>query len=291
MSPGQDRDHQPGTLLASITTRMSSDSDRAPDESRLRRNGDGTRFQRSGGLGSAAQLRRQSIIAMLAGIGSGLLAQQPTPRADETVAVTKVCPQCGGEYETADRFCPKDGTPLRPKVGGDPLIGRVIAERYLVLARLGEGGMGRVYLAEHVKMNRQCAIKVMNPSLLNDADRSRDSRARRRTRRSILHPNVAAMFDYGEPDKIVYLVMEYVDGESLSAILARERRARPARARSTSRVRSPTGCTPRTSSGSSIAISSPTTSSSRRNASGKEIAKVVDFGIAKALTDSRERRR
>src|SRR4051812_7817152 len=72
------------------------------------------------------------------GLGSGLLAQQPTPEAEDAVAVARVCPQCGGEYETGDRFCPKDGTPLRPKTGGDPLVGRVIAERYLVLARLGE---------------------------------------------------------------------------------------------------------------------------------------------------------
>src|ERR1041385_2185027 len=80
-------------------------------------------------------------------LGSGLIAQQPTPAPDQTIAVTKICPQCGGEYETADRFCPKDGSPLRPKTGGDPLVGRVIADRYLVLARLGEGGLGRVYLA------------------------------------------------------------------------------------------------------------------------------------------------
>src|SRR5436190_19337959 len=103
-------------------------------------------------------------------LGSGLLAQQPTPSGTETIAVAKVCPQCGNEYLTSDRFCPRDGSPLRPKAGDDPLIGRVIAERYLVLARLGEGGMGRVYLAEHVKMNRQCAIKVMNPSLVNDTE-------------------------------------------------------------------------------------------------------------------------
>src|SRR5512143_1677658 len=103
-------------------------------------------------------------------LGSGLLAQQPTPTADEAIAVAKVCPQCGSEYETGDRFCPKDGSSLRPKAAGDPLIGRVIADRYLMLARIGEGGMGRVYLAEHVKMTRQCAIKVMNPSLVTDSE-------------------------------------------------------------------------------------------------------------------------
>jgi predicted Ser/Thr protein kinase len=217
-------------------------------------------------------------------IGSGLLAQQPTPQADETVAVAKVCPQCGTEYETGDRFCPKDGSPLRPKTGGDPLIGRVIADRYLVLARLGEGGMGRVYLAEHVKMTRQCAIKVMNPSLMHDSEslarfaREASSAAR------ILHPNVAAVFDYGEADKIVYLVMEYVDGESLSAILAHGA-IDPRRAIDIARqiadglsAAHELGIVHRDLKPDNVIVAS--------NRTGKETPKVVDFGIAKALSDS-----
>src|ERR1051325_550081 len=155
-------------------------------------------------------------------LGSGLLARQPTPEPDEIAAVAKVCPQCGSEYETGSRFCIKDGSPLRPKAGSDPLIGRVIADRYLILARLGEGGMGRVYAAEDVKMNRQCAIKVMNPSLMNDAESTKRFAREASNAARILHPNVVAVFDYGEADKIVYLVMEYIDGESLSTILARE---------------------------------------------------------------------
>src|SRR4051794_17836162 len=155
-------------------------------------------------------------------LGSGLLAQHSTPSGVETIAVAKLCPQCGNEYLTTDRFCPRDGSPLRPKAGDDPLIGRIIADRYHILARLGEGGMGRVYLGEHMKMNRQCAIKVMNPNLVNDADSAtRFSREASNAAR-ILHPNVAAVFDYGEADKIVYLVMEFVDGEPLSTILERE---------------------------------------------------------------------
>ena len=163
-------------------------------------------------------------------IGSGLLAQQPTLPPEEAVAVTKVCPQCGGEYETGDRFCPKDGSPLRPKSGGDPLVGRVIADRYLILAQIGQGGMGRVYLAEHVKMNRQCAIKVMNPSLIHDTESAARFAREASNAARILHSNVAAVFDYGEADKIIYLVMEYVDGESLSTIVAREGALDPRRA-------------------------------------------------------------
>jgi serine/threonine-protein kinase len=220
-------------------------------------------------------------------IGSGLLAQQPTPPAEETVAVAKVCPQCGSEYETGDRFCPKDGSPLRPKTGGDPLIGRVIADRYLVLARLGEGGMGRVYLAEHVKMTRQCAIKVMNPSLMNDSEslarfaREASSAAR------ILHPNVAAVFDYGEADKIVYLVMEYVDGESLSAILAQHGALEPRRAIDIARQIAD-GLSAAHELGIVHRDLKPDNVIVARTRAGKETPKVVDFGIAKALSDSAE---
>ena len=220
-------------------------------------------------------------------LGSGLIAQQPTPAPDQTIAVTKVCPQCGGEYETSDRFCPKDGSPLRPKSGGDPLVGRVIADRYLVLARLGEGGMGRVYLAEHVKMNRQCAIKVMNPSLVNDTESSQRFAREASNAARILHPNVAAVFDYGESDKIVYLVMEYVDGESLSSILQKEGALDPRRAIDLTRqvadglhAAHELGIVHRDLKPDNVIIT--------RNRSGKEIAKVVDFGIAKAVNDSKE---
>jgi serine/threonine-protein kinase len=218
-------------------------------------------------------------------LGSGLIAQQPTPAPDQTVAVTKVCPQCGGEYETSDRFCPKDGSPLRPKSGGDPLVGRVIADRYLMLARLGEGGMGRVYLAEHVKMNRQCAIKVMNPSLVNDTESSQRFAREASNAARILHPNVAAVFDYGEADKIVYLVMEYVDGESLSSILHKDGALDPRRAIDLARqvadglhAAHELGIVHRDLKPDNVIVT--------RNRAGKEIAKVVDFGIAKAVNDS-----
>ncbi len=223
-------------------------------------------------------------LLMHGGLGSGLLAQQPTPAADETVAVAKVCPQCGGEYETGDRFCPKDGSPLRPKAGGDPLVGRVIADRYLVLALLGEGGMGRVYLAEHVKMNRQCAIKVMNPTLVNDTESSQRFAREASNAARILHSNVAAVFDYGEADRIVYLVMEYVDGESLSTILEGGS-LDPRRAIDLARqiadglaAAHELGIVHRDLKPDNVIVA--------RSRSGREIPKVVDFGIAKAISEA-----
>jgi serine/threonine-protein kinase len=214
-----------------------------------------------------------------------LLAQQPTPTADEAVAVAKICPQCGTEYETGDRFCPKDGTSLRPKAAGDPLIGRVIAERYLVLARIGEGGMGRVYLAEHVKMTRQCAIKVMNPSLVTDTESLQRFAREASNAARILHPNVAAVFDYGEADKIVYLVMEYVDGESLSTIIARDGAIDPRRAIEIARQVAD-GLSAAHELGIVHRDLKPDNVILTHTRGGKEIAKVVDFGIAKAIAEA-----
>ncbi|HMA24774.1 MAG TPA: protein kinase [Gemmatimonadaceae bacterium] len=218
-------------------------------------------------------------------LGSGLLAQQPTPTADEAIAVAKVCPQCGSEYETGDRFCPKDGSSLRPKAAGDPLIGRVIADRYLMLARIGEGGMGRVYLAEHVKMTRQCAIKVMNPSLVNDPDSLQRFAREASNAARILHPNVAAVFDYGEADKIVYLVMEYVDGESLSTIIARDGPLDPRRAIDIARQVAD-GLSAAHELGIVHRDLKPDNVILTHTRGGKEIAKVVDFGIAKAIAEA-----
>ena len=218
-------------------------------------------------------------------IDSGRIAAQPTPTSQGGVAVAKVCPQCGSEYETTDRFCPRDGSPLRPKSGDDPLVGRVIADRYLVLAPLGEGGMGRVYLGEHVKMNRQCAIKVMNPSLVNDTESLQRFAREASNAARILHPNVAAVFDYGEMDKIVYLVMEFVDGEPLSTIIAREGALEPRRAIEIGRqiadglqAAHELGIVHRDLKPDNVIVA--------RTRSGKEVPKVVDFGIAKALSES-----
>jgi len=217
------------------------------------------------------------------GLGSGLLARQSTPADEEPVAVFKVCPHCGTEYETTARFCPSDGTALRPK-GADSLIGRVLADRYHILKRIGEGGMGRVYLGEHVKMNRQCAIKVMGPALVNDAESAARFAREASNAARIIHPNVAAVFDYGESDGLIYLVMEFVDGEPLARLLTREAPLALDRALDLASqiadglgAAHELGIVHRDLKPDNILVS--------RTRTGREIAKVVDFGIAKAIQE------
>ena len=135
----------------------------------------------------------------------------------------KVCPQCGEEYDSAVAFCAKDGTALVSPSAQAELIGHVIGGRYRVVSHLGEGGMGQVYLAEHVRMKRKSAIKIMRPALVGDADALQRFTREAENASKISHPNVASIFDFGETDEgLVYLAMEFVDGEALAATLKRE---------------------------------------------------------------------
>ena len=133
----------------------------------------------------------------------------------------KLCPTCNNEYFDTERFCPQDGTPLRATVESNDLTGAIIAERYHVTRKLGEGGMGQVYLAEHVRMRRKVAVKVLSPRIATDADAISRFNREASNAGQIEHPNVAAVYDFGESaEGIVYLAMEYVEGESLAQVLA-----------------------------------------------------------------------
>jgi serine/threonine protein kinase len=216
------------------------------------------------------------------------LVAPPETTTSGTLAIptAKVCPHCGTEYETVARFCPADGTALKPK-GVDSLIGHVLADKYHIIKRIGEGGMGRVYLGEHVKMSRQCAIKVMSPALLNDAESAARFAREASNAARIIHPNVAAVFDYGESDGVIYLVMEYVDGEPLARILKREAPLALDRA-----IDIASQIADGLSAAHELGIIhrdlKPDNILITRSRAGREVVKVVDFGIAKAMQEDGE---
>jgi serine/threonine-protein kinase len=193
----------------------------------------------------------------------------------------KLCPTCGAEYPAEERFCPKDGTALRTASGGGELVGSIIADRYLVQRELGVGGMGRVYLCEHVKMGRQSAVKVMHRKMVTDAEAITRFNREAANASRISHQNVAAVYDFGETaDGVIYLAMEYVEGEPLTDILARERALPPARAAEIVRQAGEAlsaahdlGIVHRDLKPDNIMIA--------RDRDGRDLVKVVDFGIAK----------
>ena len=134
----------------------------------------------------------------------------------------KVCPVCGTEYGMEAAFCSRDRSPLRT-VGGEELpdlVGQLVGERYQVERRLGEGGMGQVYLARHLLIGRACALKVMRQALSTDPDAVTRFNREATSASRIAHPNVCTVYDFGlTAEGLVYLAMEYVDGQTLRALL------------------------------------------------------------------------
>ena len=145
----------------------------------------------------------------------------------------KVCPSCELAYSDEDFFCAADGSPLRStNAEADNLVGTVIADRYRIESILGEGGMGRVYRARHVRVPREAAIKVLRRALIADAYAVAAFNREARNAASVGdHPNVAAVYDFGETnDGLVFLAMEFIDGETLTRRMEREPVLPPSRA-------------------------------------------------------------
>lgn len=130
------------------------------------------------------------------------------------------CPQCGTRFSEPVSFCPHDGSStqvLNDEPPSDPLIGRVIDERYRVEKQIGEGGMGVVYLTTHAVLGKRIALKVLRGDMAKDAEVVQRFMQEAQSATSIGHANIIDISDFGKlPDGSVYFVMEYLDGASLS---------------------------------------------------------------------------
>jgi len=127
---------------------------------------------------------------------------------------------CGDLLEPGVLRCPRDGALLGD--GPDPWVGAILAGRYRLVARIGRGGMSSVYLARHTVIDRLAAVKILRTELSHDPiHRDRFLREARAVNR-IQHENIIDITDYGETSEgVVFLVMEFVPGESLLSALAR----------------------------------------------------------------------
>jgi serine/threonine protein kinase len=150
-------------------------------------------------------------------------ALQPTPLPSTVLTRPRRCPQCDARYPREFRVCPQDATPLEDAQEQDPMIGAVLANSYHVLRLIGEGGMGRVYEAQHTRLNkRRLAIKLLHdemarqPDILTRFEREAESAS------TISHPNVVEVLDVDRlEDGRPYIVSEYLEGEELGALLDR----------------------------------------------------------------------
>jgi serine/threonine-protein kinase len=105
---------------------------------------------------------------------------------------------------------------------GSPMIGTVLHDRWRIVSELGRGGMGEVYLAEHVTLERKEALKILTPSAATDPQFVSRFRREARAVNRLRHPNIIALYDFGQlPDGRFYLSMEYAEGELLFDLLRR----------------------------------------------------------------------
>jgi serine/threonine protein kinase len=187
--------------------------------------------------------------------------------------------------------CPQDGTPLVPAAdpasgSRDPMVGRVIAGRFTVLSRLGEGAMGTVYRAKQAPIGREVAVKILRSErALDETCRGRFLREAR-ANSLLTSPNTVTVFDFGTGDTgEFYLAMELLEGESLGQRIKRVGRLDVASAIDTARqaLRSLAEAHDKGIIHRDLKPDNLFFSRLRLNETFEEIVKVLDFGIAKML--------
>lgn len=169
-----------------------------------------------------------------------------------------------------------------PAEGGGPLeAGTVVAGKYEIERLLGQGAIGTVYLAKHPRLDLPLAVKMLKSSVARDRQSVERFERGARNLSRVNHPHVCRLYDFGETeDGQLFLVLEYVEGESLSDLIARVGPMAPQRACTillhicrALHAAHEAGIVHRDLKPGNVMIG--------RSASGQEVAKVVDFDIAK----------
>ncbi len=148
------------------------------------------------------------------------------PRAWSVVALTpktRRCTTCGHEFPSEFAVCPHDATPLGvAKLHDDPLIGVVLAGTYRLVRVLGKGGMGRLYEAEHARLGRRFAVKVLHESHADKPDAVRRFEREAQALARIRSDHVLDVVDVlRTPDARTAIVTTLLEGEDLQARLER----------------------------------------------------------------------
>jgi serine/threonine-protein kinase len=143
----------------------------------------------------------------------------------------KLCVVCSRIYRSGEATCPDDGSPLVIEAEGGPRAGRLghVIGNYRLLRVLGEGGVGTVYEAEHVRLGRKVAVKVLHPDVVTRELVLRFFNEARAVN-SIRHPNIIDVEDFvTTPTGEHYMVMELLVGEDLRSVISRDKKLDPDR--------------------------------------------------------------
>lgn len=136
----------------------------------------------------------------------------------------KFCPKCQTEYGQDALYCARDGAFLiEVKPFPDPLVGQVINGKYRIIRELGQGGMGKVYLAEHVKIGMSVAIKVVHAHFAQNPEFVKRFQLEASLVARLKHHNIVGLHDFDQMENgSLFIVMECMEGKSLRNVIARE---------------------------------------------------------------------
>jgi eukaryotic-like serine/threonine-protein kinase len=146
-------------------------------------------------------------------------------RLDQSeVKLLRECPRCHACYDSDAAACSADGSELTVTLP----VERVIEGKYRLESRIGRGGMGAVYVATDLRLNRSVAVKIMTGGLFGNRSALRRFEREARATAQLMHPNIVAIHDYGRVGSDgAYLVMERVPGCTWCSALERRKRLAP----------------------------------------------------------------
>ncbi|HTL35345.1 MAG TPA: protein kinase [Kofleriaceae bacterium] len=213
----------------------------------------------------------------------------PTMPSASDMATTEIhaeeayCSACNQSFPIATLVCPNDGARLiKLAAEKDTLIGRLLDQRYEIRSPLGKGGMGTVYRGWQLSVDREVAIKVIHPKLSNDRSAVKRFLREARLASRLSQPNIVNVYDFGQSDGVLYLVMELLRGHTLANELTKGRRLNSKRAVTIAlqlcdalEAAHAQGIVHRDLKPSNIVILD--------DPPGRDLIKVLDFGLAKSL--------
>ncbi|MDP3510879.1 MAG: serine/threonine-protein kinase [Candidatus Melainabacteria bacterium] len=201
----------------------------------------------------------------------------------------KVCPACNLKYSPEMERCPDDNS-LLAVVRRDPFIGKLIADKYQIVEVLGMGGFATVYKAEQKGLRRSVAIKILHAEFVDKPDKIRRFQHEAESISTLVHPNVAAVYDYGVlPEGQPYLAMELAPGTTLSSVLAESKRFDSERALKIF-LQACDGISAAHAMGLIHRDIKPSNILLDRAEDGSDTVKILDFGLAKVVSDEENNR-
>lgn len=131
------------------------------------------------------------------------------------------CPHCNAEHPDGLLVCPNTQALIsQVQRNTDPMIGQKLEEKYLIQDKLGEGGMGAVYVGEHLMMKRRVAIKTLLPQFVKNQNAVQRFQREAQAASNIGHPNIITIHDLGQtPEQMLYIVMELLEGQDLGQLI------------------------------------------------------------------------